>query len=42
MTNIDGIYAIGDVNGQCMLAHAASYQGVHVVEHILGCEGRKG
>ncbi len=26
-TNIAGIYAIGDVNGRCMLAHAASAQG---------------
>lgn len=26
-TNVAGIYAIGDVNGLCMLAHAASAQG---------------
>lgn len=26
-TNVPGIYAIGDVNGRCMLAHAASAQG---------------
>lgn len=26
-TSVDGIYAIGDVNGICMLAHAASAQG---------------
>ncbi|MCM1450305.1 MAG: dihydrolipoyl dehydrogenase [Clostridiales bacterium] len=26
-TSVDGIYAIGDVNGRCMLAHAASAQG---------------
>lgn len=26
-TNVKGIYAIGDVNGLCMLAHAASAQG---------------
>lgn len=30
------IYAIGDVNGRQMLAHAATYQGLHVVNHILG------
>jgi dihydrolipoamide dehydrogenase len=30
------IYAIGDVNGQQMLAHAAEMQGIHVVNHILG------
>ncbi|MDE7368876.1 MAG: dihydrolipoyl dehydrogenase [Muribaculaceae bacterium] len=27
MTSVEGIYAIGDVNGRCMLAHAASAQG---------------
>lgn len=27
MTSVEGIYAIGDVNGRCMLAHAASVQG---------------
>lgn len=36
MTNIDGVYAIGDVNGRCLLAHAATYQGLHVVNRILG------
>ena len=35
-TNIPGIYAIGDCNGQAMLAHAASAQGVAAVEHALG------
>ncbi len=30
------IYAIGDVNGRQMLAHAAEMQGIHVVNHILG------
>lgn len=34
-TNIDGIYAIGDVNGICLLAHAASHQGIGAVEHIM-------
>ena len=34
-TNIKNIYAIGDVNGQYMLAHAASHQGQCAVEHIL-------
>ncbi len=38
MTNLDGVYAIGDVNGKVMLAHAASYQGVRVVEEIMGLE----
>ena len=30
-----GIYAIGDVNGLQMLAHAAEFQAKHVVDHIL-------
>ena len=32
------IYAIGDVNGKQMLAHAAEMQGIHVVNRILGIE----
>lgn len=35
-TSNSKVYAIGDVNGKYMLAHAASHQGVHVVEEILG------
>ncbi|MFX0549409.1 dihydrolipoyl dehydrogenase [Hathewaya histolytica] len=35
-TNIDTIYAIGDVNGKSMLAHAATAQGVYVVEKLFG------
>ena len=35
-TSVVGIYAIGDVNGLIMLAHAASAQGVKCVNHILG------
>lgn len=31
-----GMYAIGDVNGRQMLAHAAEMQAVHAVNHILG------
>ena len=30
------LYAIGDVNGRQMLAHAAEMQAVHAVNHILG------
>lgn len=33
-TSTPHIYAIGDVNGKCMLAHAASYQGKRVVLNI--------
>ena len=35
-TSLEGVYAIGDVNGLTMLAHAASMQGIKVVNHILG------
>ena len=35
-TNVPGIFAIGDVNGKCMLAHAATFQGLHVVNHLMG------
>ena len=35
-TNVDGIYAIGDVNGRQMLAHAAAMQGIKVVNEIIG------
>ena len=35
-TSVDGVYAIGDVNGLCMLAHAASAQGEVALAHILG------
>ena len=30
------LFAIGDVNGKQMLAHAAEMQGIHVVNYILG------
>lgn len=35
-TNVESIYAIGDVNGRMMLAHAASAQGEVALAHILG------
>jgi dihydrolipoamide dehydrogenase len=35
-TIVKGIYAIGDVNGRQMLAHAAEMQARRVVNHILG------
>lgn len=34
-TTVQGIYAIGDVNGKQMLAHAATFQGFRAVNHIL-------
>ena len=37
-TAVNGIYAIGDVNGKQMLAHAAEMQAMHAVNHILNKE----
>lgn len=39
-TNIKGVYAIGDVNGKMMLAHAASHQGEVAVEDIMGVHSK--
>lgn len=33
-TNVAGVYAIGDVNGICPLAHAATFQGYRALHHI--------
>jgi dihydrolipoamide dehydrogenase len=38
-TNVDGIYAIGDVTGPPWLAHKASHEGVVCVEAIAGVKG---
>ncbi len=35
-TTVKGIYAIGDVNGKQMLAHAAEMQAIRAVNHIIG------
>ena len=35
-TNLSSVYAIGDVNGKCQLAHAASDQGIVAVERMFG------
>ncbi|MDV3205314.1 MAG: dihydrolipoyl dehydrogenase [Weeping tea tree witches'-broom phytoplasma] len=35
-TSIEGVYAVGDVNGKFMLAHVASHEGVTAVYHALG------
>ena len=37
-TNIENVYAIGDCNGQSMLAHVASYEAIVAVDNILGKE----
>ena len=34
----EGVYAIGDVNGLTLLAHAADHQGAYVARRILGHE----
>jgi dihydrolipoamide dehydrogenase len=35
-TNIDRIYAIGDVSGPPLLAHVASHEGLIAIDHIAG------
>ena len=37
-TNIPHIYAVGDINGKMMLAHAAIFQGIVALDHIMGVE----
>jgi dihydrolipoamide dehydrogenase len=37
-TNVPGIWAIGDVTGQLLLAHVASAQGIICAENIAGVE----
>ncbi len=40
-TNVPNIYAIGDVAGPPLLAHAASHEGVVAAEHISGAHPHK-
>ena len=35
-TSVPGVYAIGDVAGPPLLAHAASHEGIVAVEHLAG------
>ena len=35
-TSVPGIFAVGDVTGGIMLAHAATYQGLHALTYICG------
>ncbi len=35
-TSVPGVYAIGDVSGPPLLAHAASHEGVVAAEHLAG------
>ncbi len=37
-TNVEDVYAIGDVNGKLLLAHVASKEGITAVEHMQGVE----
>lgn len=36
MTSVQGVFAVGDVNGKSIYAHAASAQALAAVNHILG------
>lgn len=37
-TNLEGVYAIGDVNGKYMLAHVASAEGIVAASNAMGLE----
>lgn len=37
-TNVPHIYAVGDINGKMMLAHAATFQGIVALDHIMGVD----
>lgn len=39
--SLKGVYAIGDINGISQLAHAASFQGECVAEHIMGVSKKR-
>lgn len=39
-TNVEGVYAIGDVTGIMQLAHVASHQALVAVDQILGIDSR--
>ena len=38
-TNVEGVYAIGDVAGEPMLAHKGSHEGIVAAERIAGAAG---
>ena len=38
-TSIKGVFAIGDVSGKSFVAHMASAQGIHIINHIKGIKG---
>lgn len=37
-TNVPHIYAVGDINGKMMLAHAATFQGMVALDHMMGVD----
>ena len=37
-TNVDGVWACGDVTGRCQLAHAATREGYVAVNNMFGIE----
>ncbi|MCD6550672.1 dihydrolipoyl dehydrogenase [Thermotoga sp.] len=37
-TNVEGVYAIGDIRGEIMLAHVAMYEGIVAAKNIVGIE----
>ena len=37
-TSVPGIYAFGDIIGGYMLAHVATFQGLHALNHLTGVE----
>lgn len=39
-TNVDGVYAIGDLNGKYQLAHVASAEGIVAAENIMAIESK--
>jgi len=36
LTNVENVYAVGDVNGQCLMGSVAISQGIRAALHILG------
>jgi dihydrolipoamide dehydrogenase len=39
-TNVEGVYAVGDVTDKVLLAHVASHQGMIAVENIMGKDSK--
>lgn len=41
-TNVPSVYAVGDITGGMMLAHAATFQGLRALNHILAGQPAEG